>query len=68
MILRVSATGVYIVSLNDEKVLDWDEPWPKVNTIKLNTKCGLSNLKITVFNYNYASPAAIVYSLLQDTK
>lgn len=68
--LKFSATGSSFVFLNDNSILQWGAPYPRIHTYVLKTpelKCGCNILRILVYNFYYPSPAALTYSLSQDT-
>ena len=68
--LKFSVTGSGFVYLNGKSVLQWASPYPKLHTVTLKVpelQCGCNTIKIYVYNYYFASPAALLYNLYQDT-
>ena len=68
--LKFSVTGSGFVYLNGNSVLQWASPYPKLHTVTLKVpelQCGCNTIKIYVYNYYFASPAALLYNLYQDT-
>lgn len=68
--LTFATTGVSFIQLNGNWILTWGDAWPKVHKVTLKKpqlQCGCNTIKILVYNYYYPSPAALFYSLTQDT-
>lgn len=68
--LTFATTGVGFVQLNGNWILTWANSWPQIHKVSLTKpqlQCGCNTIKILVYNYYYASPAALFYSLTQDT-
>jgi hypothetical protein len=63
----MASTGLYQVSFNGVQIQGWSSPWPQTITLTLKPICGCNTLIITVYNYYYPSPSAIIYSLTQST-
>jgi hypothetical protein len=69
--LNYASTGSTFVYLNSHLIVSWALPWPQTHSITLSPShllCGCNHLTITVFNYYYPSPAALIYSLTQNTQ
>ena len=68
--LRLSGTGVIFVWINGQTYVEWGAAWPSVVTLNIptqNIRCGCNTIKVCVFNYYYASPAALIYEVSQNT-
>jgi hypothetical protein len=69
VILSISATGSLFIELNGKLLRSWLNPYLLTHQIKLSQPdlvCGCNKIKVTVYNYYYASPVAMIYSLSQD--
>ena len=69
VILKIAATGSLFVYLNGNIISSWLAPYPSTHQIKLKQPdliCGCNTVKVLVYNYYYASPVAMIYSLGQD--
>jgi hypothetical protein len=70
VIFKFSTTGSSFVFLNGNSIVQWAATYPRVYTYILKTpqlKCGCNTIKIYVYNFYFPSPAALTYSLTQDT-
>lgn len=70
--LYYATTGSSYVQLNGEWILTGDYPFPSTKPHKVllkqpTLKCGCNVIKVLVYNAWWASPAALIYSLSQDT-
>jgi hypothetical protein len=70
--LQFSSTGSGFVFLNGQPIASWILPYPyqQVSSLTLkqpNLQCGCNKLTILVYNYYYSSPAALTYSLSQNS-
>ena len=67
---KFAATGSVFVYLNGKSILEWGNPYPTILSLQLkkpDLKCGCNTIKVYVYNYYYASPAAFTYGLAQYT-
>lgn len=72
VVLSIAGTGsVFVYNINVPFwELSWGNPWPTIHNITIpasRLKCGCNTLRIYVYNYYFPSPAALIYSLSQDT-
>ena len=69
VILKLSTTGSNFVYINGNLVHSWGQPYPSFQTITIGTAdliCGCNEIKVHVYNFYFASPNALAYSLSQD--
>ena len=69
--LKLAGTGVLFIHVNGQSLVSWGEGWPMIHTINISPRmlmCGCNTIKICVYNYYFGSPAALVYSVHQQTQ
>jgi len=69
VILNIASTGSLFIELNGKIIKSWLSPYPVTHQIKLSQPdliCGCNSVKVMVYNYYYASPVGMIYSLTQD--
>lgn len=65
--LLIAASNIFRVFHNNNLVQGWSFPWPSIHRIPLSPLCQCNTIRVEVFNLWYPSPAAIIYSLTQNT-
>jgi hypothetical protein len=63
--LKITADNAFTAYLNGVKVGNGSS-WYQIYNFTVAVKCGLNNITVVVINHDQGSPAALIYSLIQN--